>query len=178
MPVHAPLGTTIADVAVDGEQPWARRHLATIEHAYAEAPYFARHRPAIRELYAQKWTKLAPLAVASASWLADAVGIRTPTRLASQIGATAADPTDRLIEICRAVGATTYLAGVDAVEYMDTRRFAAAGIMVLRQQYEHPVYPQIHGDFVPSLSGLDLLLMHGDHALGTLRRGDQWARLT
>ena len=178
VPVHAPLGTVIADVTVDAAQPWGRRHLATIEHAYAAAPSFPRHRMALAEFYARTWTKLVPLAVESASWLAGAVGIRTPTRLASEIGVTAADPTDRLVEVCRAVGATTYLAGVDAVQYMDAKRFDEAGIRVLRQRYEHPVYTQIHGDFVPFLSGLDLLLMHGDDALSTLRRGDEWVPLT
>jgi len=45
---------------------------------------------------------------------------------------------------------------------------------VLYQAYSHPVYAQQHGDFVPFLSGLDLLLMHGDASLPILRRGDAW----
>jgi WbqC-like protein family len=39
------------------------------------------------------------------------------------------------------------------------------------------VYPQIHGDFVPFLSALDLLLTAGTQALSILRQGDAWTRL-
>jgi hypothetical protein len=175
VPVHARLGAPIADVTLDGAQPWAVRHLRAIEDAYARAPHLPRHREAIRRLYAAPWERLAPLAVASAEWLARAIGVATPAHLASTLGGTAADPTDRLIALCRTVGADTYLAGRDGAGYMDAGRFAAVGIQVLYQEYKHPDYAQLHGEFAPNLSGLDLLLTHGDEALAILRAGDHWS---
>jgi hypothetical protein len=175
VPVHAPLGTPIAEVTVDGRQPWQRRHLRAIEHAYAEAPCFARFRDDLAGLYAREWDALAPLALASARWLAQGFGIDTPTRLASELsGAEASDRTDRLVALCRAVGADTYLAGQDGPSYMDVSRFTEAGIAVRLQAYVHPVYAQRHGDFVPGLSGLDLLLNAGPEALAVLRGGNHW----
>ena len=53
-------------------------------------------------------------------------------------------------------------------------QFAEAGITVLRQSYTHPVYAQLHGDFVPFLSSLDLLLNHGPAGLDILRAGDAY----
>jgi hypothetical protein len=82
------------------------------------------------------------------------------------------------VAICRAVGADHYLAGRDGARYMDLARFAAAGIAVSVQDYAHPVYAQRHGDFAPFLSALDLLLMHGDDALGILRGGNAWTPLS
>jgi hypothetical protein len=177
VPVSAPLGTTIAEVAIDARQDWARRHLRAIELAYARAPWADRYRPELRAFYERKWTALAPLAVASATWLAGAAGVQTPARLASELGVTVTDPTERLVALCRAVGGTTYLAGRDGARYMDLRRFADAGLEVLAQAYSHPVYPQAHGEFVPNLSALDLVLMNGDEALAILRRGDAWSPL-
>ena len=177
VPVHRHLGTTIADVTIDTSQPWPRRHLAAVTHAYAMAPYFTRYRESLAEFYARPWTRLVPLAVASAEWLGRAVGIRTPVRLASELGVDATDPTLRLVELCRAVGATTYLCGRDGTAYLDRRRFVEAGMIVLQQRYAHPVYRQLHGEFVPFLSALDLLLTHGDEALSTLREGDMWTPL-
>jgi hypothetical protein len=177
VPVHARLGTSISDVEVDGSQPWPARHLRTIEQAYAPAPWLGLYRDDLARLYATPWTRLAPLGGASARWLADAVGITTPCRLASELGVTDTDPTGRLVALCRAVGADTYLAGADGVRYMDLSRFEAAGIAVLAQRYDHPVYPQIHGDFVPFLSALDLLLSAGNQALSIIRQGDAWTRL-
>ena len=102
-------------------------------------------------------------------------GIATPARLASSLGVSAVDPTERLITLCRAVGADTYLAGRDGARYMDREAFARAGITVQFQDYKHPQYAQLHGEFVPFLSGLDLLLTHGDDALAILRSGDSWS---
>jgi hypothetical protein len=175
VPVHAHLGTPLVDITVDTAQAWAPRHLRAITDAYARAPHLGRHRAALERFYATPWERLAPLAVASAEWLGRALGITTPTRLASTMGVTATDPTERLLQLCRAVGADTYLSGRDGVNYMDLERFRAAGIGVLVQDYKYPVYPQLHGEFVPFLSALDLLLTHGDDALAILRSGDVWS---
>jgi hypothetical protein len=175
VPVHARLGTPIDAVAVDAAQPWRERHLRAIEGAYAKAPHLDRHHEALQRLFATSWERLAPLAVATAEWLARAVGIRTPARLASTLDVTGDDSTARLVGICRALGADTYLAGRDAARYMDPGPFERAGIRVEYQDYRHPEYAQLHGEFAPFLSGLDLLLTHGDEALGILRGGDTWS---
>jgi hypothetical protein len=174
VPVHARLGTPIVDVTVDDIQPWRQRHLCAIEQAYAQAPHLERHRAALSHLYETPWTHLAPLAVTNAEWLARAVGVTTPAHLASKLGVTASDPTGRLLALCAAVGADTYLAGRDGARYIDVTRFADAGIRVLYQAYTHPIYAQLHGDFVPNCSALDLLLTHGNDSLPILRSGNSW----
>lgn len=176
VPVRARLGMTIRDVPIDAGQPWARRHLTAIEQAYAGSPYLAQYRSELASFYERTWTHLGSLAAANAEWLARTLGIATPVRLASELGVTATDPTERLVELCRAVGGTTYLAGRDGVAYMDRDRMAAAGMALLQQRYEHPEYTQAHGPFVPFLSVLDLLLMHGDEALAIVRSGDAWVQ--
>ena len=175
VPVHARLGTPIDAVGVDEAQPWRARHRRAIEDAYARAPHLPRHLDALRALFATEWPQLAPLAVATGEWLARTLGIATPARLASTLGVSATDPTERLIAICRTVGADTYLAGRDGALYMDREAFARAGITVQFQHYKHPAYAQLHGEFVPFLSALDLLLTHGDDALAILRSGDSWS---
>lgn len=60
---------------------------------------------------------------------------------------------------------------------MDHARFAEAGIEVLVQRYEHPVYEQLHGSFVPNLSGLDLVVMHGRAGGDILAGGNRWERV-
>jgi hypothetical protein len=180
VPVRAKLGTPIRDVLVDSSQNWRVRHLAAIENAYGGAQEWRRLREELHAFYGRAWDHLAPAATASAEWLAGKLGLATPTRLASEIELPAdaqADATARLVGVCRAVGADTYLAGRDGALYMDIRQFEAAGIAVETQQYEHPVYSQEHGEFAPFLSTLDLLLNHGDEALEILRKGSTWTRL-
>ena len=181
VPVRARLGTPIRDVPVDASQPWRARHFAAIDRAYGGARCWARYRDELQGLYRREWERLAPVAVASAEWLARTLGITTPTRLASEIGLpdrAQADATARLVALCRVVGADTYLAGRDGALYIDMAQFQAAGIAVESQQYEHPAYAQEHGEFVPALSAVDILLNHGDEALGILCEGSTWSRLS
>jgi hypothetical protein len=182
VPVHAHLGTPIRDVTIDTTQPWRERHLRAIEQAYAKAPHLPPYYSALGAFYRTDWDRLAPLAVASASWLGQALGVATPVALASELGVEAAGPPDdataRLVALCRAVGADRYLAGQDGARYLDARQFAAAGIAVEVQRYVHPVYAQLHGEFAPFLSTVDLLLTHGDEALAILCGGNTWSRLS
>ena len=181
VPVRARLGTPISEVQVDSGQPWRARHFAALESAYGGAPCWGRHRDDLHALYDREWERLAPVAAASAEWLARRLGIATPARLASEIALPdggRADATARLVGLCRAVGADTYLAGRDGALYMDIAQFADAGIAVEAQSYEHPVYAQQHGEFVPALSAVDILLMYGDEALDIVCGGSTWSRLS
>ena len=81
------------------------------------------------------------------------------------------EPTQRLIDLCHAVGADVYLAGADGRNYMDVERFAQAGIEVIFQEYEHPSYGQLFGTFESHLSALDLVLNCGPRGLEILRQG-------
>jgi hypothetical protein len=80
--------------------------------------------------------------------------------------------TERLIAICRALGADRYLTGDAASDYPDETQFAAHGIRVEYHHYRHPVYAQRHGAFVPYLSVVDLLMNHGRESLRVLVDGD------
>ena len=115
-----------------------RKDTGAVEHAYARAPGFTKFRDSLADFYAREWPALGPLAAASARWLADAFGIATPAVLASELGVGATDSSVRLVDLCRAVGADTYLAGPDAILYMEPAPFREAGVTVLLQQYEHP----------------------------------------
>ena len=75
------------------------------------------------------------------------------------------DSTDRLIDICKALGANTYLAGQGAAGYMDVARFEQSGLTVITQDVKHPVYPQLFNGFQSHLSIVDLLFNCGPESL-------------
>src|SRR2546422_7575517 len=94
VPVHAHLGTPIRDVTIDTTQQWRERHRRVIEQAYAEAPHLERYHDALVAFYRQDCDRLAPLAVASSRWLAEALGVVTPVVLASELGVEEGGPAD------------------------------------------------------------------------------------
>ncbi len=95
--------------------------------------------------------------------MADWFGLRRRVERSSALGVEG-DRSGRLVNICRRLGATRYVSGDSAKDYLDVGLFERNGIQVQWQQYVHPSYPQLHGEFVPYLSALDLLLNCGDEA--------------
>jgi hypothetical protein len=79
------------------------------------------------------------------------------------------DPDERLIAITKYFAADTYLAGSGGRDYMDMDKYDRNSIKVLFQDYRHPVYDQLFGDFLPYMSVIDLIFNHGDESLKILR---------
>jgi hypothetical protein len=69
--------------------------------------------------------------------------------------------TDLLISICEAVGADTYLSGQGAKGYLEEEKFRSKGLDLRYQEFEHPTYKQLFGEFVPGLSIIDMLFNEG-----------------
>src|SRR5207302_5906181 len=68
---------------------------------------------------------------------------------------------DRLIEICRRLGADTYLSGHGAKKYQDEAQFHAQGLRLFYSDFAPSPYRQLWGDFLPGLSVLDALFNLG-----------------
>jgi hypothetical protein len=167
----------ICEVKINQTDPWSRKHLQALTSNYGSAPFFDLHRPFFEEIYGREWTLLVDLNVAAITYLAEALGIRTKLVMASSLPVPAElEATDRLISICQAVGANTYLSGVGGREYLDLAPFKEAGIGVLFQAFQTQPYPQRFGAFVPDLSIVDLLFNCNDQSLQIMRQGREESR--
>ncbi len=153
--------TLICDVQI-ANQEWQRKHLATVERFYRRCAHFEAGYALLEKLLTQRWDRLCELCIAGTELLARELGIATPTIRSSELsGCAELTKSDRLIAICRQLGATEYLSGSAARAYLDVEAFRAAGIEVLFQEYQHPEYPQAWGEFTPYLSVVDLLMNTG-----------------
>jgi hypothetical protein len=169
VPVLHRFGQKLNEVLINNQDvDWKTKHVRAIEMHYGQALHRERYLNELAALYRQPWDRLTNLNLAVLRWLLGAYGIKTPLRLASEM-TLREEPTDRLIDICWTVGATQYLAGAGAKDYMDIPRFEASGVALESQDFRHPVYPQCYEPFVPSLAAIDLLLTSGDDALRLLR---------
>lgn len=171
VPVSGDYLALISAVTVEQGDNWRHKHWETLRRSYHRAPCWEGAAASLEAFYTSPWGLLSEVNGASITWLREKLGITTPLRWASELEGLSEDPTGRLVDICRAVGAETYLSGVDGAKYMDLGQFAAAGIEVIFQHYEHPVYPQLFGDFAAQLSALDLVLNCGPQSLAILRSG-------
>jgi hypothetical protein len=156
----------IADKDIDnraeGARLWSAIHLATLRHAYRDAACFDLYMPALKEILSARWQRLVDLNRAMLEVLRDAFGIRTPLVRSSELGVHGVK-SELVLQICRRLGAHTFLGGMGGSRaYLEREAFARAGIDVVWQEFRHPAYPQC-GDapFIAGLSALDLLFNCG-----------------
>jgi hypothetical protein len=156
----APRDTPIADIELSDTVDWRTNHLNILRENYRKAGYFSEIFPEIEQLYARPGNKLSDFNRASIELLARLFGIEI-----EMVAATGLSPQGKsnelLVDILKKIGADRYLSGVGARAYFRPEPFAAAGIEVLWQDFSHPVYSQLHGEFVSYLSAIDLLLNCG-----------------
>lgn len=178
VPVLHRFGQLVNEVRINPDEQWRAQHLRAIEMHYARAPFRDAYLSELVDLYREPWDRLCDLNLAVIRWLLRAFGIATPIRLSSE-WSLREEATDRLVDICRAVGATQYLAGAGADAYMDKERFQAAGLQLDQQVFRHPVYRQCYEPFLTGMSAIDLLFAYGPEALARLRasREEAAARL-
>ena len=145
---------------------WAKKHWEMIRRNYRKAANFDSMSEVFEELY-QKAAELETLSEVNEHFLLainELLKIETPLRQSSDFDL-AEDRNERLISICRELGATTYLSGPAAKSYLDETIFAGHNISVEWVTYgDYPVYDQLHGDFEHGVSVVDLVLNMGESA--------------
>ena len=143
---------------------WAKKQIASIEQAYAKAPYFEQVWQPIKTILQARHQNLSTLNTALIQALGKQLGCSAPLYIASDLPIANSDPTGRLIDICTHLKGTAYLSGAEGRSYLQKEAFEAAHLNLYFQNVLPPTYPQLHGEFIPYLSVLDVLFNMGDDA--------------
>lgn len=150
----------IDEIEVDDTQPWRRKILETVRTSYARAPHFTEVFSLIESWLSNPTTRIAELNIVAIRDLAQHLGFETKDLvLASELDCSE-KATELLICLTTAVHGTTYLCGGGA-DYQDDAAFAAAGLSLRYQDFEHPEYSQTGEEFHPGLSIVDALMWQG-----------------
>lgn len=165
-------GVAIKDVKMDWSKPWARNHLKALTISYSKAPYFKNYLPLLESFYARHDETIAEFTIETTIMLAHELGIhKTRFMRSSELSGIEQQKTDRLIQILKQVGATHYISGPSAQDYIEPEKFAAANITLEYVKYDYPEYPQLYPPYDPFVSILDLLFMTGPDACKYLDKG-------
>jgi hypothetical protein len=160
-------GQEIREVEVDRALGWPARHWKSIMYSYQNAPCFAQYREYFREFYGRDYIRLAEVLMESLEYLLKSLGVRTGIYRASELGVPGTKG-ERLLAICRHLGADSYLSGPSGRDYLDLPSWKAEGIQVYFHEYRHPEYRQVQGNFIPEMSIIDLLFNCGGDSLRIL----------
>lgn len=153
--------STIHTREISHEGDWARKHYETLRHSYGKAPHFGAYQEMVEGWYQRPANKLADFTITTTVELARALGIsKTRFVRSSELGCEGAK-TERLLAILKKLGATHYLSGPAAKDYLDVALLGRHGISVEWMVYDYPEYPQLYPPFDGRVSVLDLLFQHG-----------------
>jgi len=168
VPVTVSLGQRIDEVRIaQRAKSWIEEHGRLLRESLGSAPHFEHAWQLWSDAIGQGDQLLSALNVRLLRSVCAYLGIATPLVMSSEY-AVAGASTTRLISLLRAVGATSYLSGPSAADYLDLQQFAAHGIAVEYKSYDYRPYPQLHGEFVGAVTILDLIANCGRGAAAYL----------
>lgn len=141
---------------------WISSNKALLTQSLLSAPFAA---PAI-ELFdkATSHAQLVDCLIASAEVVAALLGIEPKVIVRTSQLNLEGQSWRRVLDIVSSVGGTEYITGHGAARYLDHHVFEDEGVSVSYMDYSLTPWPQLHGDFTPYVTALDLIATAGEEA--------------
>jgi len=162
-------GQLISETKINNDISWSKNHWKSVSQAYSRAPYFDNYEKYLAGIYQKHWEYLADLNETLIKANCDMLAITNVQFIKASDLNVSGTGTELLINICKEVEADTYLSGFGGVKYMEEDKFRESGIELKYYSFEHPVYHQLWGDFIPNLAIIDLLFNEGERSLQILK---------
>ncbi len=151
---------------------WNKKHFKSIYLAYKKAPYFDLYIGELERILMKKsYVFLSDLCHDILLFMLKAIGIDIPIVKASDYNFTGYK-SDLVLDMCIQLGANKYIFGALGKDYADERSFREKGIEIFFQDYKHPEYRQLHGNFLPYMSAIDLLFNEGGRSREIIMSGN------
>ncbi len=156
-----------SQIEINNDTDWKRKHLNSINLNYKKTPYFEKYFYFFQETYNKNWRYLADLNEYMLKWFLNELGIKTEFLKASDYNFQG-NKSDLVLDMCKQLKANVYIFGILGKDYTNVKDFENNKIKVVFQDYKHPSYPQLHGEFKENLSILDLLFNCGPNSYDVL----------
>jgi hypothetical protein len=155
------LGQEIRSVELRDDD-WRERHVAFLERSFEGAPFASEAIGLVRQVYEQHHTLLGELSIVSMETVCGYFGFapRTGFQRSSALGI-GGSSWERVLAVVKHLGGDVYVTGHGAKQYLGHEAFEAAGVRVEYMDYQRRPYAQLHGEFTPYVSILDLIANRG-----------------
>lgn len=142
--------------------------LKTIQNNYSKAEYFKSYFPELEKIVIESNDYLSEFNSSIIQWVKGLFNISTKIVRSSELNNIEGQSTDRLVSICNMLKASKYLSGKGGMNYQDEANFKDNNIELEITNFNHPVYNQLYGEFIPNLSIIDFIFNCGPDFLKTV----------
>jgi len=144
---------------------WNRSHWSSIVQSYKQAEHFKDYKELFEELYLGSDEKfLSKINYRFIMAICKILGIKTKISWSMDYELIEGK-TERLVHLCKQAGATEYLSGPAAKDYIEEELFQKAGIKLTFMDYSgYPEYSQLYPPFEHKVSIIDLIFNVGSNA--------------
>ncbi|MBT5399641.1 WbqC family protein [bacterium] len=156
------LNSIITDIEIINDG-WHKKHLKSIELNYKKTPYFDQYYYDLKKILDTSYQYLVDLNFDILVYLLNALNIDTKTVKASDYLFKGAK-SELVLDMCIQLNADIYIFGENGKNYANIDTFTSSGVDPYFQAYNHPVYNQAKGRFMPYMSVLDLLFNEGQNS--------------
>lgn len=141
---------------------WKVKHWKTILYNYRKAEYFRKYRDYFEELFLGcEETCLSRVNYRFLTAICDLFEIQTDISWSMEYQLEG-EKSERLVSLCKQVGATEYLSGPTAKGYLNEELFTQDGLRVTYMDYsDYPEYEQLYPPFYHAVSAIDLIFNVG-----------------
>jgi hypothetical protein len=166
------LDKKISEIEINNKVRWQNKHWKTLLFNYKKAPYFKKYADFFEEVYKRDWELLSELNLYMLDWYLDTLGIDTEILMAWDYDFKGAK-SDLVLDMCKQLEADLYIFGGCGRDYADIESFTKSGVIPVFQEYNHPIYSQIKGKFMPYMGIIDLLFNEGPNSLDIIMYGNK-----
>lgn len=164
VPVISGINQKIFEAKIDYSQDWMKKHRKMINANYAASKYYDIYNGEILEIYDKKFETISELNIYAIKKICKILDIDTKFVNSTDLDIGGVKD-DKIIEICKQIGADKYLSGPSAKDYIIDEKFEKEGITLEYKNYSgYLEYPQLWGTFNHFVSIIDIIFNCGEKA--------------
>ena len=160
VPVNKSRNVIIHKLNIHNSLPWMQNHLKTIYYNYKKADYFDSYIHLFEEFYDREYENLADMCFDLLKLLLKILNVNVVIKRSSTLNIDKSS-NDGIIQMMNILQSNKIIFGENGLNYVNHGKFKKQNIKCFFQKYNHPLYKQLFGEFISSLSVIDLIFNCG-----------------
>ncbi len=151
----------IKDTFINKDEKFASKHLKSIINNYSKAKFFDSESEPIFEIINSNYELIADLNISLITLICKQLNINTKFIRSSSIKCSLKKD-ELLAFICQEINATEYISPPGSKNYLESSvAFERINLPIKYFEFNHPIYNQLWGEFLPNMSIVDFLFNCG-----------------